>query len=304
MQPLKKGKVVMPWLINTAQFANFRKSQKNLIVFDASWFLPNEGRHAKEEFIDKHIAGAQFFDINLFNDPTTNLPNIVTTDEKLISEQLGMLGIRNDYKIIFYDNSPQHSACRALWMMKLFGHNPQQLYILDGGLSAWEKAGGKMESGETSISPKQYLAAFQPEFLCSLKEMKRNLTHPDAQVIDARHPVRFAGGPEPRPNTRQGHIPNSFSLPYFTLFDKEGHFIPIEKIRKQFFDMGIDIHSRIVTTCGSAITAPIINFILDLMQHHSHAVYNGSWSEWGNEKLYPGEISLDERPIETCLEEP
>ena len=50
------------------------------------------------------------------------------------------------------------------------------------------------------------------------------------------------------------------------------------------------------------MTAPILNFILDLMNHPNHALYDGSWSEWGAEKLYPGEISITERPVATCLE--
>ena len=57
----------------------------------------------------------------------------------------------------------------------------------------------------------------------------------------------------------------------------------------------------IITSCGSGMTAPILNFVLDLMNHPEQAVYNGSWTEWGAEKLYEGEISLIERPVESCV---
>lgn len=293
----------MPWLINSEQLERFRKSQKSLIIFDATWYQPGGDKNAKQEFIDKHMIDANFFDITAFNKPNGNSPNMLITDEKTISEKLSALGIRNDYKIIFYDNSSAHSSCRAAWMMKMFGHNPHQLYILDGGLNVWEKYKGKMESGEVTPSPKQYTAKLQPELVRSLDQVKANLHHPQEQIVDVRHPVRYCGGPESRPGIRSGHIPGSFSFPFFTMFEADGTFRSLEKIRRQLADVSISLKHPIITSCGSGMTAPILNFVLDLMDHEHHSVYNGSWTEWGAEKLYPGEMSLDERPIETCIEE-
>lgn len=292
----------MPWLINAAQVDKFRKSQKSLIILDASLHMPAEGRNPHQEFEEKHIIGAQFFDIDAFSDPQSGLPHTLIQDERLISEKLGQIGIRNDYKIIFYDNSKLHSACRALWMMKVFGHNPHQLYILDGGLTAWETYVGKVESGKSSVTPKKYTATLQPQFLRTLEQMKQNLSRPLEQIIDVRHPVRYSGGPEPRPELRTGHIPGSFSYPYTSLFDKDGSFLTTDKIRKLLISVAVDPNKPIVASCGSGITAPILDFVLDIMNHPQHTVYANSWAEWGSQKLFPGETSLDERPVETCVD--
>lgn len=291
----------MPWLINAAQLDKFRKSQKNLVILDAS--LHCDKRDARQEFLDKHIIDAQFFDIDAFSDsnPSVSHNHLVLQDEKHISELVGNLGIRNDYKIIFYDNSELHTACRALWMFKLFGHNPNLLYILDGGFKAWEKFDGKAAIGQSPVSAKSYSVRFDPTCIRTLTQIKDNLVNPLDQIIDMRHAVRYSGGPESRPQLRSGHIPGSFCFPSITMFDKEGFFLPLEKIRKKLVDLGVDLHMPIVTTCGSGMTAPILNFVLDLLNHPQHALYNGSWREWGSEKLYPGESSLTERPIETCL---
>lgn len=292
----------MPWLINAAQLDKFRKNQKNIIILDASFH--HSDRNAHKEFLEKHIADAQFFPIDMFSSLDTSAPHshMLLRDEKSLSEKLSKLGIRNDYKIIFYDNSELHTACRALWMLKIFGHNPQLLYILDGGLSAWLEYGGKIGTGETSFSPKPYQVNFQTNLIRDLSQMKNNLQNPTEQIIDTRHPVRFVGGPETRPGLRLGHIPGSYSFPFMVLFDKDGSFLPLEKIRKRLTSTGMDFNSPIVTSCGSGMTAPTLNFILDLLGHNNHAVYNGSWAEWGAEKLYPDEKNLDERPVETCVD--
>lgn len=293
----------MPWLINSAQLDKFRKSQKSLIILDASWHHPTDNRDAKQEFIDKHILDAQFFDITDFRDPNTETPNMLLLDENAISEKLSTLGIRNDYKIIIYDNSDVHSSCRALWMFKMFGHNPHLLYILDGGYKAWENYNGKTESGESRVTPKQYTAKIDRQYLRTLQQMKENLHNPTEQIVDVRNPVRFCGGKEGRVGMRSGHIPGSFCFPFTSLFEKDSTFYSIEKIRNLMTDVSISLNFPIISSCGSGMTAPIMDFVLDLMGHEQHSMYDGSWSEWGSEKLHAGETSLDERPVETYLEE-
>lgn len=288
----------MPWLINAAQLDKFRKSQKNVIILDASWYLPVDGRQAKAEFLEHHIIGSRFLDLDDFHDRESGLPNMLIRNEELIKEKVGALGITNDHKIIFYDNSPHHSSCRALWMFKVFGHNPNQLYILDGGYPAWENYGGKVESGEVKAgSSKTYTVNFVAYHIRTLMQMKTNLHHPTEQVVDVRHPVRFAGGTEIRQHSRPGHIQGSFSFPHITMFESDGRFKPIEKIRKQLTGLGVELQYPIITMCGSGVTAPILNFVLDLMNHSQHSLYDGSWTEWGYEGLYEGEGSLNERPV-------
>jgi len=289
----------MPWLINPAQLDKFRKSQTNIVIMDAS--LHNDSRNAKQEFIEKHIIGAQFFDIDAFNDPLSAFPHSLSQDITLISEKLGKIGIRNDCKIIFYDNSDLHTSARALWMLKVFGHNPHLLYILDGGLKAWEKYGGKIETGDSTDSTKSYNVNIQAQFIRNLNDIKKCLTESKEQIIDLRHAVRYAGGPEPRAGVRSGHIPGSFGLPFNVLFDKEGNFLSLEKIRRKFSDIAASPTVPTITTCGSGLTAPILNFLLDLMGCEN-AVYENAWTEYGAETLYPGETSLAERPIATCVD--
>lgn len=293
----------MSWLINASQLDKFRKDQKSVVILDASWHLHAENRDAKKEFTDQHIAGARFLDITELHDHETPLPNMLLRDEAQLAKKIGALGITNEHKIIFYDKSDLHTSYRALWMFKVFGHSPHQLFILDGGFSAWEKYGGKIESGDArQVAAKDYNVSFQANAIRTLVQMKTNLHHPSEQVVDVRHPVRYAGGPEARPAMRPGHIPGSFSFPYFAMFETDGRLKPLEKIRKQLTGIGVSLESPIVTTCGSGITSAILNDVLDMLNVSQHALYDGSWSEWGAETLYAGEESLAERPVITSLD--
>lgn len=295
----------MSWLINAAQLDKFRKNQKNVIVLDATWFLSGDERNARESFIQNHVIGARFLDLNEFHDPSASLPNMLSRDEELIAEKLGALGVTNDHKIIFYDQGDLHTSCRALWMLKVFGHNPNLLYILDGGFAAWERYGGKSESGDMrAITRKKYVVNYQAHLIRTLMQMKANLLNLQEQVVDVRHPVRFAGGQDHRPGVRAGHIPGSFCFPYMTMFEADGRFKSLDKIRKQFTGIGVELSQPIVTMCGSGMTAAIMNFVLDLMQQEPNALYDGSWAEWGADILYAGEASLKERPVETSLDDP
>lgn len=289
----------MPWLINAEQVDSFRKNQKNLVVLDATWH-GSDSTKAKQEFIEKHLPGARFFDINAFSDTLTSLPNMLQRDEKPSAELLGALGLRPDCKIIFYDRSDLHTSCRALWMMKMLGHPPQLLYILDGGMTAWEKYGGKTENGETHTAPKVYAVKFQDKYLRTLSQMKEVVLSSTEQVLDARHAVRFAGGAEPRAGLRTGHMPGSFCFPFMTVFDKDGYFLPLDKLRRRLEGVAIDLQHPTVSLCGSGITAAVLNFVLDILGNENNSLYDGSWTEWGAASLYPGEVSLSERPVETC----
>jgi len=292
----------MAWLINAAQVDRFRKNQKNVVILDATWATSDDKRDMRQEFDAKHILGARFIDLNDFVDHRSSLPNMLTRDEKLIAEKLGELGITNEHKVIFYDNSKMHTSCRALWMMKVFGHNTNLLYILDGGLDAWEKYGGKLENvAPKEATAKTYELSYQAQFVRALLQMKENLHHPHEQVIDMRNPVRYAGGSESRPGLRSGHIPGSFCFPFTTIFEADGKFKPVDKIRKQLSGIGVELGMPIVTTCGTGTTAPILNFMLDIMGFPAAAIYDGSWTEWGSDALYDGEVSISERPVRTSL---
>jgi thiosulfate/3-mercaptopyruvate sulfurtransferase len=104
----------------------------------------------------------------------------------------------------------------------------------------------------------------------------------EAEIIDARGPARFKGEvPEPRPGLRQGHIPGSRNVPFATLLNADGTMKSVADLRATFEAAGVNLAKPAITTCGSGVTAAVLSLALERMGHRNHALYDGSWAEWG-----------------------
>ncbi len=102
------------------------------------------------------------------------------------------------------------------------------------------------------------------------------------QIVDARSPGRFAGTePEVRQGLRSGHIPGSKNVHYTTLLNADGTMKDETALREIFVAAGVDLDEPVITTCGSGVTAAILSLALERIGHRNHAVYDGSWTEWG-----------------------
>ncbi|MEQ1523568.1 MAG: rhodanese-like domain-containing protein, partial [Aestuariivirga sp.] len=103
------------------------------------------------------------------------------------------------------------------------------------------------------------------------------------QVADARSPGRFRGEEvEPRPGVRPGHMPGAKNVHYATLLNPDGTMKPESELAKVFETAGIDIAKPVVTSCGSGVTAAILSLGLTTLNARDHALYDGSWTDWGS----------------------
>jgi thiosulfate/3-mercaptopyruvate sulfurtransferase len=260
----------------------------DLVVFDATKYLPNEPKDGKVEFLSAHIQGARYFDIDAVADPDTDLPHMVPSPGRF-GKLLGAMGVGNTTRVVFYDQKGLASAARGWWLMRLFGHDAAT--VLDGGLPKWLKEGRPTESGEPGPAK---AVAFRPDFrstrLRGVGDLLANVGSMAEQVLDARAAGRFTGAvPEPRAGMRSGHIPGSRSLPYTDLLNADGTFRPVAELRDRFVAAGIDGTKPVVTSCGSGVTACILTLGMVLAGLPEGAVYDGSWTEWGGREDTPVE---------------
>ena len=267
-------------LVSTAWLAD-NAARADVVIFDTTKYLPNEGKDGLVEFRRGHIQGARFFDIDHIADAETDLPHMVPTPGRF-AHLVAALGVGNGSFVVFYDQKGLASAARGWWMMGLFGHD--RAAVLDGGLPKWVADGHALEVGDPrpQAAPAAFRADFRATRLRGIGDMLANVASQRELVLDARAGNRFrAEAPEPRAGMRSGHIPGSANLPYTELLAADQTLLPKDALRARLVAAGVDAHRPVVTSCGSGVTACIVTLALTVAGLPAGAVYDGSWTEWG-----------------------
>ena len=258
---------------------------KNLIIFDSSWHMPNLHRDAFKEFKLGHIKKSQFFDIDKISNQKTNLPHMIPS-ENYFQKAMRSFGVNNDSIIIVYDTLGFYSSARVWWLFNYFGH--EKIFILNGGLKKWLKE----EKPITKKIFKPKLGNFKVKINRSLitnyKIILKNLNNKNYIILDARSKKRFEGKEkEPRAGLQSGHIPKSKNLFWGNLITKRGTVKSKNQLKKIFKKYNLNNKKNIVTSCGSGVTACILSLALLHNNNIVSKVYDGSWSEWGSKKGLP-----------------
>ena len=260
----------------TTQWLARHLGEPGLVAVDCSFFLPGTGRDARAEYLQAHIPGARFLDIDEVRDHAHPAPHMLPSAEEFGRAMTG-LGIGRDDRIVVYDNSPLRTAPRGWFMLRHFG--AERVAILDGGLQKWRAEGRPTESGEPAPRNARFDARERPGEVVTKPQLLAGIQAP---VLDARGKGRFEGSePDPRPGVAPGHMPGARNLPFAAFYREDGTFRSPEEIRALFDEARVDPDQPFVATCGSGVTANSLLFAAHLLGNRRAQLYDGSWSEWG-----------------------
>ena len=250
-----------------------------VVLFDASFYMPASGKDGYAIYKDAHIPEAQYFDLDEIADPLSDLPHMLPSVDDF-THHAQNFGVNSDSLVVVYgQESMVMGPARAWWMFRVFGH--EAVCVLNGGLPAWRAAGYELQTLVPSMRRGNFTANYRADLVLHADDMQST----DAQILDARPPGRFNGTEvEPRPGLKRGHIQGSKNLPAGMLVDPDSQKLKsADALRALLDEREIDPNHPIATTCGSGVTACMIAFALHHLGHTDIPVYDGSWSEWGQE---------------------
>jgi thiosulfate/3-mercaptopyruvate sulfurtransferase len=274
-------------LVSTAWLADHLKNP-DLRILDASWYLPDMARDALAEYQSAHIPGARFFDIDDVSDHRSELPHMVPPIEKFMS-RMRKLGVGDGHQIVVYDGAGLFSAARVWWMFRLMGKT--DIAVLDGGFPKWQAEGRAIEDLPPVVRDRHMTVTRQNQMVKDVTQVASASKLGDYVIVDARAPERFRGeAPEPREGLRSGHIPNARNVFYRDLLAPDGTMKSNEAMTEVFHKAGVDLSKPAILSCGSGVTASVLALAMERMGKTDHAIYDGSWSEWG---------TFHDLPIET-----
>ena len=266
-----------PDLVTTEWLEN-HLSAPDLVVVDASWYLPAQNRDAKAEHAAGHIPGAVHLDIDEVSDHDDPLPHMLPRPEPF-ARAVGALGIGDGMRIVVYDGLGLFSAPRVWWMLRAFG--ARDVAVLEGGAPKWRAEGRPWTDEPTRRRPATFTPRFDHGAVASREDIARMLASGSHQVVDARagrplprRRARAAAGSEGRPHARQPE-----------------RALVRGAVQRDAASAGRDPGRLRQGRGGSAkahrhdlrvgVSAAILTLALNSAGVPTRTVYDGSWAEWG-----------------------
>jgi len=192
------------------------------------------------------------------------------TWEELLSEA----GIASDAEIVAYDDTQGVFAARFLVTALLLGHPEENLHLLDGDFSAWQR---DRETTTEAPEPESTTYESDPDAetpLVSFETVQELL--PAAQagevtLVDTREDWEF----------EEGHLPGAVQLDWRELVDDEARGLrPEQELRALLEERSIVPDRRAVLYCNTARRVSHTYLVLRELGYEDVALYEGSLTEW------------------------
>jgi thiosulfate/3-mercaptopyruvate sulfurtransferase len=243
----------------------------NVVVIDVS---------KQAQYDEGHIPGALSYPTSELQVERDGVKGLLP-EADAIEAYLSGLGVTPDDTIIIYDHIKSLWGSRLLWTLRVYGHDDVRL--MDGAYGLWVKEGRDISTTSPSPKSSSYKFSGKPNksLIVGIDQVLENIGDDDSLVVDTRSADEYSGRDVRA--ARGGHIPESVHLEWTQNVDEDGRFLSAAKLKDLYLGSDITGDLAIYTLCQTAVRATHSWFVLaELLGYDDVAVYDGSWTEWGN----------------------
>jgi thiosulfate/3-mercaptopyruvate sulfurtransferase len=269
-------------LITAEALVNRLASGEPVTLLDVRWTLSEPDGHSR--YLGGHLPGAVY--VSLEDDLTDHtvpgrgrhpLPSGTA-----LQAAARRWGVRTGVPVVVYDDWNRAGSARAWWVLTAAG--VADVRILDGGWSAWQAAGGAVETGQVDPVPGDVTVVHEDLYAGALPTLTADEVD-RRPLLDARAPERFRGEVEPV-DPVAGHIPGARNLPSMVLLGGDETFVADTAVDVLLSERDIGPHEPVGVYCGSGITAAVAVAALTAAGRAA-ALFPGSWSQWSSDPIRP-----------------
>ena len=272
-------------LISAEALRDLAASATPLVIIDASFDLADTGA-GERSYHEGHLPGAFYLhlDRDLSGAKTGRNGRHPLPQREVFAATVGALGITAQTQVVVYDRQQAMFAARAWWMLRWLGH--EAAAVLDGGVAAWQQAGGVLDGAMPAAAAQAHYPLREP-LVASVDAVQLSDRLGRLRLIDARAPERYRGEAEPL-DAQAGHIPGALNRFFKDNLADDGRFKPRDQLRAEWTPLlGAASARQVVHHCGSGVTACHSVLAMEAAGLHGSAVYPGSWSEWSSDPARP-----------------
>ena len=249
-------------LISAADFMKLLKTDKSLVVIDAS---------KAATYKKSHVKGA----INIPNvDLNTDADNGFLKSNEDLAKYFGTKGVSADKPIVVTDGGDQKAASRVYCVLKYLGAT--NVKILHKNMAMFKKSRVPL----TPMAGKKPKTTFTLNVDNAIFATTADVKTGKAILFDARDANEFAGTTE----KSKGHIPGAKNLSFKDLQNADHVFLSKAEMEKVVARFGLNADSPIIVSCQSGKRAAVLFVAFyNVLGYKNVSVFDGSYNLWVKE---------------------
>jgi thiosulfate/3-mercaptopyruvate sulfurtransferase len=230
-----------------------------------------------EAFAAGHLPDAVSLDVWGFSLTNTD-PAPLDAFFWMIEHVLALRGVTMDVPVVVYSDTSDARAARVFWFLEYFGH--PDVRILDGGVTAWMRAGHPLVTTASSPVSSNWTGQRVAERVATWRDVRDRIRRQDAVIVDTRSDGEYFGTHVRA--ARGGAIPGATHVEWTNNLTAEGTFKPAKELQAVYDAAGIRRDSEVITYCQGGYRAAHTYLALRLLGYPRVRSYVGSWKEWGD----------------------